>query len=75
MHILYHPKNILTTLLKYSIHVDEIILSMWKIFGLHGKNILKRFYLAHKSYVHVLATHHSQAHRSCSHVHMIVVLE
>ncbi len=64
--IFCHPKNILATLIKYSIHMDEIILSMWKIFGLHGKNILKRLYVAHKSYAHMLATHRSQAHWSCS---------
>jgi hypothetical protein len=70
-----HPKNILATLTKYFIHMDEIILSMWKIFGLHGKNILKRLYVAHKSYAHMLVIHRSQAHCSCSHVHTIVVLE
>jgi hypothetical protein len=73
--ICFHPKNILATLIEYFIHVDKIILSMWKIFSLHGKNILKRLYVVHKSYAHMFITHSSQAHCSCSHVHTIVVLK
>jgi hypothetical protein len=75
MHTLCHPKNILATSIEYSIHMDGIILFMWKIFDFHGKNILKRLNVVHKSYAHVLATHRSQARHSCSHVHTIVVLE
>jgi hypothetical protein len=44
--------------------VDGIFLFMWKIFGLHGKNKLKK----------LCATHKSSTHCSRAHVHMIVVL-
>jgi len=39
---------------KYFIHMDGILLSMWRIFGLRGKNIPKRFYVVHKKFVYVL---------------------
>jgi hypothetical protein len=74
MSILYHPKNILGTPIGYYIHVDGIFFFTWKIFGLHGKNILKRLCVVHKSSIHVLVIHHSQAHHSCSHSHTIIAL-
>jgi hypothetical protein len=44
--------------------MNGIFLSMWRIFGLHGKNILQRFCVAHKS-----LPHHSR-----SHSHMVATL-
>ncbi len=52
---------------EYFIHMDEILLSMWIIFGLRGENIPKRFYVVHKKFVCVLTIHSSHAHYSCSH--------
>jgi hypothetical protein len=34
----------------YFVLVDGIFLSTWRIFGLHGKNILERFFVAHKKF-------------------------
>ncbi len=49
--------------------MDGIFLSMWRIFGLCGKNILQRLCVVHKN-----STHHSQAHRSHSCAHMVDML-
>jgi hypothetical protein len=57
------------SLKEYSFHVNKIFLSMWKIFGLHDKNILNFFFVVHKSFAHVLVPHCSR-----SHVHTVVVL-
>lgn len=45
-------------------------MSTWKIFGLHGKNILKRLCDVHKSSAHVFTVHHS-----CLCAHTVVVLD
>ncbi len=37
-------------LIYYFVLVDGIFLSTWRIFGLHGKNILERFFVAHKKF-------------------------
>jgi hypothetical protein len=40
MNILYHSKNIFASSIEYFIHVNDIYLYKWKIFGLFGKNII-----------------------------------
>jgi hypothetical protein len=57
------------SLKEYFVHVDGICLSMWKIFGLCGKNIIQRLCVTHKK-----LTHHSQVHRLHSCAHMVALL-
>jgi hypothetical protein len=43
--------------------MDGIFLSMWKIFHLHGKNILQGFCVTHKNSTH--------AHKLTNHAHTL----
>ncbi len=45
--------------------MDGIFLFTWKIFGIRGKNIFQKIYVAHKN----------SAHYSCSCTHTIVALK
>jgi hypothetical protein len=49
---------------EYFCHVNIIFWSTWRIFYLHGKNILERFFVAHKNSIH----------HWCSHAHTIIAL-
>jgi hypothetical protein len=68
MNILYRPKNILATLIRYYIHVDGIFLFTWEIFSLHGNNFLKDYVWFTKV---LLTCSLPTTHKLTAHVHML----